>query len=938
MYGNQEFRKRSRDTKEKNYMKQKIQSILAIMLGTIFLSAGSILAQRQRENLGRGMVAIHQGDGMVYVGWRMLGTDPVDIAFNLYRSTGGGTAVKLNDQFITQSTNWVDDGINLSQTNSYFVRPVLNGQELAVSAPFTLPENPPERNYLSIPLQGDYVFNRAGVGDLDGDGEYDYIIKQPEQVTDPGVYSPSVDTWKIEAYKNDGTFLWRRDLGWNIVQGVWWSPMIVYDLDGDGKAEVVTKTAPTDVDYRRPSDGRVLEGPEWFTVFDGQTGAELATEDWIPRGNICDWGDCYGNRVNRNLMCVAYLDGERPSVVIFRGTYGLMKAEAWNFRNGQLENVWRWSNEGLGSEYQEQGFHEVRVGDIDGDGRDEILNGSIAIDDDGSNIYTTGEGHGDRFHLTDIDPNQPGLETWYIQEDYPDYTHPVHLRDARTGELLWGLEGNWGDVGRGLVADIDPRQKGLECWSPQGDLYNCKGDALGPQPNTCQFAIWWDDDLLRELLENGRIQKWNPYTQSLDRIGNAELYTYSDILIADIFGDWREEIITVPSEGGQLRIYTTTIPSTRRFPTFMHDPIYRIDVATMSMGYTQSAHPSFYFGADEQLVWPVSLEAIADVEVGNDSQLGPNASSNGVGLGVRNIPTRRRVAYLQYDISDYIAGGSTFTNMRFSNFGHDLNDPIDVYGIIESQDDLPPGDDVEDLTWNTAPGVQNDPSPPLGDPVALDLADVVGPLMTFTPPPQGERQSTPISLEVADFLNDDTDGMVIFMFSTTIEGDQAIIRSSEDSSGGTFLLSELKINKAPEVNVGPDQYLWLGNALDPATAMVNLHGTVTDDGLPTDTLMLQWEQISGPVQVIISPDDTEDISLEIPETGVYHFRLTASDTNIYRSDTGKVVVQETPCHAAQAMPGYTPFPGDLNLDCMVDLRDLGILTAHWLSCNSLDCP
>ncbi len=914
----------------------KIKLAVTIELVTTLLAVTITRAQRQRENLGRGMIAVFQGDGAVYVGWRMLGTDPENIAFNLYRSTGGGTAAKLNGTPITQSTNWVDNGVTLSQSNSYFVRPVLNGQEQEASTPFTLPVNPPEQNYMSIPLQGDYVLNRAGVGDLDGDGEYDYIIKQPEQVTDPGVYHTSVDTWKIEAYKSDGTFLWRKDLGWNIVQGVWWSPMIVYDLDGDGKAEVVAKTAPTDVDYRRPSDGRVLEGPEWFTVFDGQTGAELASEDWIPRGNICDWGDCYGNRVNRNLMCVAYLDGERPTIVIFRGTYALMKAEAWNYRDGRLENVWRWSNEGLGPEYQGQGFHEIRVADIDGDGRDEILNGSIAIDDDGSNIYTTGEGHGDRFHLTDIDPNRPGLETWYIQE--AGYDHPVHLRDARSGDLIWGLEGNWGDVGRGLTADIDPRQKGLECWSPQGDLYNCKGDVLGPQPNTCQFAIWWDDDQLRELLENGRIQKWNPYTQSLDQIANAELYTYSDILIADIFGDWREEIITVPSEGGELRIYTTTIPSTRRFPTFMHDPVYRIDVACMSMGYTQSAHPSFYFGADEQLLWPVSFEAVADVELGNDDQLGPNASSNGAGLGVRNIPARRRVSFLQYDISDYKTAGSVFTNVRFSNFGHDLNDPIDVYGIIESQDDLPSGEDVEDLTWNTAAGVQNHPTPPLGDPVTLDLADVVGPLMTFTPPASGVREPTPISQEVADFLNDDTDGIVIFMFATTIEGDQAIIRSSEDSSGGTFLIGQVKINKAPDVDVGPDQYLWLGNALDPATAVVNLHGTATDDGLPSHALSLQWEQTTGPVPVTIAPDDTANITLTLSETGVYQFRLTATDADTFRSDTVKIIVAATPCQAAQTMPDYTPIPGDVNNDCLVDLFDLGIMASYWLACNRLDCP
>ena len=240
------------------------------------------------ENLGRGVVAINQGGGKVYVGWRMLGTDPEDIAFNLYCLRGEADPVILNYRPFTQCTNYIDNGVDLSQSNSYFVKPLIDGIEQEPSTVFTLTADAPVRDYISIPLLGNYVFDRAGVGDLDGDGEYDYVIKQPNQVTDPGVYNPSIETFKIEAYKSDGTFLWRRDLGWNIVQGVWWSPMIVYDLDGDGRAEVIAKTAPTDVDYRRQSDGRILSGPEWFTVFDGQTGEELATENWISRGVVID--------------------------------------------------------------------------------------------------------------------------------------------------------------------------------------------------------------------------------------------------------------------------------------------------------------------------------------------------------------------------------------------------------------------------------------------------------------------------------------------------------------------------------------------------------------------------------------------------------------------------------------------------------------------------
>ena len=907
------------------------------VLAVVLLVFASAHAQRQMERMGRGVVALRQDATKVYVGWRLLADDPDDIAFNVYRSTNGSVPVKLNDAALIESTNYVDDGANLAQSNSWFIRPVLDSQEMQASASCTLPENPPVQNYIAIQLQGLYTFDRASVGDLDGDGEYDYVIKQPHQVTDPGVYERSTDTWKIEAYRSDGAFLWRRDLGWNIVQGIWWSPMIVYDLDGDGAAEVVTKTAPVDVDYRRASDGRVLQGPEWFTVFDGRTGQALAQEDWIPRGNICDWGDCYGNRVNRNLMCVAYLDGERPSLVIFRGTYGLMKAEAWNFRDGRLENVWRWSNQGLGTSYQGQGFHSIRVGDIDGDGRDEILNGSIAIDDDGVTLYSTGEGHGDRFHLADIDPARPGLETWYIQEDDSDYTHPVHLRDARTGTLLWGLEGNWGDVGRGLVADIDPYHEGLECWSPQGDLYTCRGWPLGAQPDTCQFAVWWDADVLRELVEDGRIYKWDPASSSLDRIGSTLVYRYSDKLVADVIGDWREEIITVPEEGGELRVYTTTIPSHQRFRTFMHDPVYRVDVASMGMGYTQSAHLSFYLGSRDQGIWPFSLPAAADVQIGNDADLGPDRNDDSSGLHIRSIEGRRRVTYIQYDLSGLKCSGAVFSGLTFSNYGHDPG-PVDVYGLLHDYDDI----SLTSLSWTVAPGVRNDPMPLLDAPVELDPTDLTDRLLNFVAPARGLRTSTEPSQALDDYLNDDNDGNVVLVFAPPSEGDQAILRSSEHDQGGTFLEGFIQCsNDAPVVDAGRDQYTWLGNATDLHSAAVQIDATVTDDGLPSGELTVIWEQIDeGPEIAIerVNPEDPTAVRLSIPATGDYQIQLTASDTDFTTSDRVLVFVRETPCLAARAMDGWEPIVGDFDLNCTVDLDDLAQLAQNWLMCNSLMCP
>ncbi len=569
-------------------------------------------AARYMEVLGRGVIAINEGGGKVYVGWRMLGTDPADIAFNLYRSTEDRTAVRLNKKPITKSTNWVDRNVNLRQSNSYFVRPVLNGKEQPASAPFILPPNAPVQQYISIPLRTDLSHGAylVGVGDLDADGEYDYVVKRCSQDIDPSQNTLATDTYKLEGYKKDGTFLWRVDLGWNIRQGIWYSPIIVYDLDGDGRAEVIAKTSETTADldgdgrtdYRQPN-GRILSGPEYFSILDGQTGNELARADWIARGEISEWGDSYGNRVNRNLMCVAYLDGQRPSLIILRGTYTKMYVEAWNWRDGQLKKLWRWTL--IGDEGG--GFHNIRTGDIDGDSKDEIVNGSIAIDDDGLQMWITGEGHGDRMHMTDIDPERPGLEIWYIQE--APQNNGIHLTDAATGKTIWGISKSIvpGDVGRGLAADIDPKYKGLECWASSGALYNCKGQVIGSKPSQCNMAIWWDGDLLRELLGGTHIDKWDYNNNTTIRLFTAEGAPgprNAPCGYGDIIGDWREEFWYI-HDNKELRIYTTTIPAENRFPTFMHDPDYRISVAGETMGYMQTTQPSFYFGVGMEPATPV---------------------------------------------------------------------------------------------------------------------------------------------------------------------------------------------------------------------------------------------------------------------------------------------------------------------------------------------
>jgi len=583
---------------------------------------------RQMEKLGRGVIAIRQDEGKVYVGWRLLGTDPDTIAFNLYRATDGGNAVKLNDQPITDATSFVDAKADLTKSNSYFVRPLLGRREDAASALFMLPANAPARQYLSIPLQTPqgYTPNDASVGDLDGDGEYEIVLHQTGRGRDNsqvGVTDPPI----LEAYKLGGPLLWRINLGKNIREGAHYTQFMVYDLDGDGKAEVACKTADGTVDGKgkvigdanadyvsqEPSTlGKVLSGPEYFTIFDGLTGAALVTTDYIPpRGDLGGWGgiggnggnDTNGNRADRFLACVAYLDGVRPSVVMCRGYYGRTVLAAWDWRDGKLTSRWVFDSAQPGwSAYSGQGNHNLSVADVDGDGKDEIIYGSMCVDDNGKGLYSTGMKHGDALHVTDLDPSRPGLEVWGIHENETNRTGPgTAFFNARTGEVYWsGDEGK--DVGRGLAADIDPSYRGAEMWGGSEGLKNCKGERIADSPRSVNFAIWWDGDLLREILDSNRISKWDWQKSTLNTILTAEGCSSNNgtkstpALSVDLFGDWREEVMFRTTDNKELRIYTTTIPTKYRFYTLMHDPQYRLAIAWQNVAYNQPPHPSFYLG------------------------------------------------------------------------------------------------------------------------------------------------------------------------------------------------------------------------------------------------------------------------------------------------------------------------------------------------------
>lgn len=605
----------------------RIRNFIALVLFTL-ITGSPCLAQRQMENLDRGVMAIHKPDDSVFIGWRILGTEPDDIAFNIYRQSGNELAVRLNEAPIKESTNYEDGSVDLTKDNSYFVRAVLNGVEQEKSKSFTISAGSLPQQYINIPLRTPegYSPNDVSVGDLDGDGEYELILHQ----TGRSIDTPSTGISGIpifQAYKLDGTFLWEISLGKNIREGAHYTQFMVYDLDGDGISEFACKTADGTIDGKGkvigdatkdwrnldrasgPYYGKILDGPEYFTIFSGNTGEELATTDYIPdRYPLNGWNghggnggsDSTGNRVDRMLACVAYLDGIHPSVVMCRGYYGRSVLAAWDWRDGKLTSRWVFDSQDGENPYSGQGNHNLTVTDVDNDGKDEIIYGSMVVDDNGKGLFSTGFRHGDALHVTDLDPSRPGLEVFGIHEIESSTTGPgVAVYDAGTGDVLFTGSMNK-DVGRGVAGDIDPSNQGAEMWwSGSNGLFSLKGERIGDNPSSVNFLIWWDGDLTRELLDGNHIDKYKSgriFTAVGCVSNNGSKSTPA--LSADLFGDWREEVIFRTADNQNLRIYTTTIPTKYRFYTLMHDPQYRLAIATENVAYNQPPHTSFYLGTD----------------------------------------------------------------------------------------------------------------------------------------------------------------------------------------------------------------------------------------------------------------------------------------------------------------------------------------------------
>ena len=606
----------------------------------MLLLVGSIFAFSQPysgEKLSRGLIGIPTEDGM-YFSWRMTLEDAAGLQFDLYRSSGGGAEVKLNKEPIDRTSDFLDRTVDYTVDNRWTLKATTG--EVAIWTRLKGEERNP---YLSVPvckpedgeIAGEsftYTANDCSVGDLDGDGEYEIILKwSPSNSKRPPQRGFTGNTY-LDAYKMDGRRLWRIDLGPNVRSGAATTNFLVFDFDGDGCAEICCKTGDGTVDglghrigdaqadwrtwdKKSPTYGKIVNGPEYLTVFEGRTGKELDSKEYIPtRYPLDGWGGVGGNcgndntggRSDRFTAGVAFLDGKTPSPIMVRGWYGRTVVAAWTFTNGALKHTWTFDSAAPGWEaYSGMGNHSVTVADFDGDGCDEICVGAMTVDHDGKGLFTTGLRHGDALHAGRFIPSRQGMQVFGVHENEGDNeivkrTPAVAMFDGATGEIIW-QDGLGQDAGRGVAADIDPRYDGAECWCNIGGLR--RGDTgeiiSNRKPDSCNFTIYWDADPLAELLDHVSISKWNWNTESTDLLLKAERVVSNNgtkgnpCLSGDILGDWREEVIWPSEDQTELRIYSTTIPAVDRRATWMNDRQYRLAIAWQNVAYNQPPHSSF---------------------------------------------------------------------------------------------------------------------------------------------------------------------------------------------------------------------------------------------------------------------------------------------------------------------------------------------------------
>ena len=658
--------------------KKLLVSLLALSLAPCLAQA-----QRQMEKLDRGVVAVRTGSSAVFVSWRVLGLDASTTTFNLYRSTNGATAVKLNASPLTVS-NYADATAGSSSAYTYTVRPVVGGVEQAVSIPFTLAAGGAWEPAVRVPIRtlAGYTVHFAWVGDLDGDGEYDYIIDRLPTTT--------TDTQKIEAYTRAGALLWVIDLGPNSVNPDnieptpsaidigHWDGLTVYDLDGDGRAEVALRSADGVVF----GDGATLSGlgtnVQAISIINGLTGAERARAT-IPTDYLND-GPMAAH------LGVGYLNGATPSLVaklknrVGSGAFNLMLL-AYDFTSANtLTQKWKW----LRGTYDAPDNHQIRIFDVNQDGADEICDGGYCVNSNGTYRYKVGGSsagvvHGDRFHIGDLNPNRAGLEGFDIQQDNANGL--LYLTyDASTGATISAYSGAVEDTARGCVGDIDPNYAGMEYWSFHGYHRIDTGavvNTVSPYPN---FRIWWDGDLLSETLNDGKVEKFTAsgattarlYTVGSSTNGGVSGVTSdrgAPMFYGDILGDWREEIVTFNGDFTQLIVCTTNIATSNRLYTLAHNPAYRVDMTVH--GYMQSHQPDYFLGngmstppTPNIAYVPLVLQAELNTTVAGGTVLTNNRSGY-TGTGFADFNTTG--GYVEWTRVNGAGGGSRTLTFRYSN-------------------------------------------------------------------------------------------------------------------------------------------------------------------------------------------------------------------------------------------------------------------------------
>jgi len=539
----------------------------------MFTAAATDAAPRWMEALDRGVVAVPANVGGNLVSWRLLATDAPNTAFEVYRDgrkinarpLGAGTNI-VDKAGTARSTYTVRSRVDGKPSGTS--KPAGVWSEGYLNLPIQQPEG-------GVTESGEayvYTAHEASVADLDGDGRYEIILKWDPAQSGPGkpqythpsnardnAFDGYTGAVYLDAYTLDGTRLWRINLGRNIRAGAHYTQFQVFDYDGDGRAELAVRTSDgtidgsgkvlgdPDADWREtggetpstdrtggkvladgsmvaPLQGRILKGPEFLTIFDGLTGKALASEPyWPARHPETDaptaaqfkevWGDGYGNRSDRFLAGTAYLDGQRPSIVMARGYYGRTTVAAWDWRDGKLTKRWTFDSATPGNEaFGGQGNHQLSMADVDGDGKDEIVYGSMALDDNGKGLWSAGLKHGDAMAVSDLDPARPGLEKFGAHEEV-GHNGGIGsaMLDAHTGKVLWSTPADK-DTGRAVAADIDPRFPGAEAWAANSDnLYTAQGKVIEgvKRPREQSFVVWWDGDELRELFDKNRITKWD---------------------------------------------------------------------------------------------------------------------------------------------------------------------------------------------------------------------------------------------------------------------------------------------------------------------------------------------------------------------------------------------------------------------------------------------